>query len=101
MVGKTVKVEKRKEGIKHIELTVNILRQIWKRRNYKTFNKEHKYGRDLINAALQERSEFGEANREATRVSTCETGEKEQMAEEEMQKSGSPTMYNTAGLGER
>lgn len=61
------------EGIRHIELTVNILWQIWKYRNRRTFNKENIDRMEVINRALFEWNEFELANREIAEVSKFKT----------------------------
>lgn len=63
----------RKEGHKHIELTVNVLWQIWKNRNLQVFNKEARSSMEVVTKAQQEWNEFELSNRKETGMTKEET----------------------------
>ena len=50
----------RKEGRNHIELTINILWQIWKSRNLIRFNTDRKCPGIVVGKAMQEWREYAE-----------------------------------------
>lgn len=49
-----LRAKNRRDGMKHTEVTVNLLWQIWKNRNNHGFNQEERSGREVISKALQE-----------------------------------------------
>ncbi|XP_071939813.1 uncharacterized protein [Coffea arabica] len=56
--GSLMEAQVRKEGREHIELTINVLWQIWKSRNLIQFNREGRYPGLTSNEAVQEWLEF-------------------------------------------
>ena len=57
-----MEAQARKGGREHIELTINMLWQIWKSRNFIQFNREGRCPGMTINKAIQEWLEFYNVN---------------------------------------
>ncbi|XP_071926981.1 uncharacterized protein [Coffea arabica] len=60
--GGLMEAKARKEGREHIELTINVLWQIWKSKNHIQFNREGRCPGVTANKAVQEWLEFQVAN---------------------------------------
>lgn len=72
---KLLEAKSRREGISHIELTANLLWQVWKDINSRIFNKEINESKLVVDTTIQEWIEFDQANRRNADVNMDKTEE--------------------------